>query len=245
MKRIDLNADLGEGGPDDAALMALVSSANIACGGHAGNSDTMRTAIRLAMAAGVSIGAHPGYEDREHFGRRPLDLPSEQVREMVENQLRNFHEIARADGAEVRHVKPHGALYNQADRSPDLAAAVAEAAHSVFPEAALFGPPAGCLEAAARTAGLEFVAEGFADRRYSPDGTLVPRSEADAVIEIPNEAVAQALEIARNSSVRTPNGSQISLPARTLCVHGDGPASVTLLKSLRNALEAQGFSIAR
>ena len=245
MKRIDLNADLGEGGPDDAALMALVSSANIACGGHAGNADTMRTGIRLAMAAGVSIGAHPGYEDREHFGRRPLDLPPAQVREMVENQLRSFREIARGEGADVNHVKPHGALYNQADRSPNLAAAVAEAARSVFPEAALFGPPAGCLEAAARTAGLEFVAEGFADRRYLPDGSLVPRSEPDAVIENPDEAVAQALEIARDSSVRTRNGPRICLPAKTLCVHGDGPASVDLLRSLRKALESNGFTIGR
>ncbi|MCB1132691.1 MAG: LamB/YcsF family protein, partial [Verrucomicrobiae bacterium] len=128
---------------------------------------------------------------------------------------------------------------------PDLAAAVADAAHSVFPEAALIGPPAGCLEAAARTAGLEFVAEGFADRRYLPDGSLVPRSEPDAVIENPDEAVAQALDIARESSVRTRNGPRICLPAKTLCVHGDGPASVALLRSLRKALESNGFTIGR
>lgn len=245
MKRIDLNADLGEGGPDDAGLMALVSSANIACGAHAGNPETIRSAIRLALAAGVSIGAHPGYEDREHFGRRPLDLPAERVREMVEKQLLSFREIARAEGAEVGHVKPHGALYNQADRSPGLAAAVAEASRAAFPEAALFGPPAGCLEMASRAAELGFVAEGFADRRYLPDGSLVPRSEPDAAIENPEEAVAQALDIARDSRVRARNGIWISLPARTLCVHGDGPASVALLTSLRRSLESEGFSIGR
>ena len=243
MKSIDLNADLGEGGANDAALMPLVSSANIACGGHAGDAGTMRDSIRLAMAAGVAIGAHPGYADRGSFGRRSLDLPATRVREMLDIQLDAFRAAAAEAGACVRHVKPHGALYNQADRSPPLAAAVIAAAARAFPDAVVFGPPGGCLESACAAAGIGFVAEGFADRRYRPDGALVPRVEPGAVIDDPASAAAQAMEIALHSRVRAIDGSWVSLPARTLCVHGDGAAAVSLLARLRAGLVTAGFRI--
>lgn len=245
MKHIDLNVDLGEGGANDAELLEWAGSANIACGGHAGDAETMRAAIRLARAGGGDIGAHPGYEDRDGFGRRRMDLPAADVREMVVRQLEGFREIARGEAVAVGHVKPHGALYNQADRSPELAMAVVDAVRTVFPEAAVFGPPGGCLERAARAAGLDFVAEGFADRRYEPDGALVARSEAGAVIADVAEAVAQALEIALRGRVRAVDGSWLPLPAETLCVHGDGPEAAALLRQIREALGAEGFRIGR
>jgi UPF0271 protein len=240
---IDLNADLGEGGAQDGALIALVSSANIACGGHAGDGATMRAAIRACRAAGVTVGAHPGYEDRENFGRRALDLPPADVAAQVERQLRGFAEIATSLGAHVHHVKPHGALYNQAARDPALAAVVADATARVFPGCAFYVPPAGELAAAGRHAGLRVRPEGFVDRGYASGGGLLPRGETGALIEDPAAAVAQALEIARNRRVRSAEGNFLPLPAETLCVHGDGAAALAILRAVRDALEATGFAI--
>lgn len=243
MKRIDLNADLGEGGVSDAQMLAFASSANIACGGHAGDEETMRLTIGTALAAGVSIGAHPGYEDREFFGRRPLDLPVTAVRDLMFRQLERFGTVSGGLGAPVRHVKPHGALYNQADRSAELAAVVIDAIREVFPDSRVVGPPGGCLAGACREAGVSFLAEGFSDRRYGPDGALVARSEAGAVLDDPAEAVGQALEIAVRNRVRAADGSWVSMAVDTLCVHGDGPGAPALLGRLRRALEESGFRI--
>lgn len=243
MPTIDLNADLGEGGSQDAALMTIVSSANIACGGHAGDEETMRAAIKAALAAGVAVGAHPGYEDRENFGRRPMNLPPTEVTEMVTRQLDGFTNLATESGAKVHHVKPHGALYNQANIDPTLAAAVAEAVQLILPGCGFYVPPGGALALAGKAVGLAVMAEGFVDRRYQDNGSLVPRGEPGAVIEVPACAIAQALPIAIEQRVKTLNGHWISLPAKTLCVHGDTPAAVDLLGQVRHALEQAGFTI--
>ena len=239
MRAIDLNADLGEGGSQDAELMALASSVNIACGGHAGDKETMDASVEEALEAGVAIGAHPGYEDREGFGRLPMDLEPAAVADLVSQQVGRLTEIA----AGIHHVKPHGALYNQANRDPELAAAVVEGVKRIVPDCEFYVPPGGALAAAAEAAGLAVRAEGFVDRRYQENGTLVPRGEPGAVIEDVDEAIAQALQIACKERVRTVTGTWIPLPAKTLCVHGDSPRAVELLGAVRQALEAAGFTI--
>lgn len=224
MKCIGLNADLGEGGADDAALLELVDSANIACGGHAGSEEIMRRTIALAIAAGVAAGAHPGYEDRENFGRREIQLAPESVTELVARQVGKFAEIA---GGAVHHVKPHGALYNQANRDASLAAAVVKGIQKISPDALLYALPDSALAAAGRAAGMQVRAEGFADRRYRADGSLVPRGEPAAVISDVAEAVAQARELARSGRIDT------------LCVHGDGAQALVMLRALRAAFPAE------
>jgi 5-oxoprolinase (ATP-hydrolysing) subunit A len=221
---VDLNADLGEGGAEDEALLALVTSANIACGGHAGSDEIMRRTIELALAAGVWIGAHPGYEDRENFGRREMNPSTEAVTDLVIRQVEKLARFAKDAGAELHHVKPHGALYNQANRDEVLAAAVVKGICQISPNLILYAPPIGALADAGRAAGLHVWAEGFADRRYREDGSLVPRSEPGAVISNINEAVDQAAELVRGGLIDT------------LCVHGDGAHAVEILRGIRKAL---------
>ena len=243
MPTIDLNADLGEGGSQDAELISLASSVNIACGGHVGDHNTMRAAIASAVAAGVAIGAHPGYEDREHFGRLALVLPATAVTDLVMRQVERLATLAARAGAEIHHVKPHGALYLQADRDPVLAAAVSEGVKSILPGCGFYVPPAGALAAAGEAAGLSVRAEGFLDRGYQENGRLVPRSEPGAVIENTEAAIAQALQIACKQRVKTVAGTWFPLPAQTLCIHGDSPQAVALLRAARAALESAGFAI--
>ena len=231
MRSIDLNADLGEGGTQDAALLELVSSANIACGGHAGDEETMRRSIELALACGVAIGAHPGYEDREHFGRLAMVLPLEKITDLVWRQVEALASLAGDAGARLHHVKPHGALYNQASRDPLLAAAVVAGITRVSPDLILYALPGCALAEAGRTAGLAVCAEGFADRRYRLDGSLMPRGEPGAVIKDVDAAVAQAMEIASKGRVET------------LCVHGDGVTAVAILRALRGRLGEAGLAI--
>jgi 5-oxoprolinase (ATP-hydrolysing) subunit A len=224
---VDLNADLGEGGEQDEALLGLVTSANIACGGHAGSEEMMRRSIQSAIAAGVAIGAHPGYEDRENFGRREMNLSVDEVVRLVKKQVGNLAEIARNAGAELHHVKPHGALYHQANSDEILAAAVVKGIREVSPKSILYAPPMGALADAGRAAGLVVWAEGFADRRYRADGSLVPRIEPGAVISNIPEAVDQATSLIRARSIDT------------LCVHGDGAQAVEMLRAIRMALFKQ------
>lgn len=223
MRAIDLNADLGEGGTEDAELLSLVTSCNIACGGHAGDDDIMRKTVALALASGVAIGAHPGYEDRENFGRLEMNLPLQSITDLVARQV---GKLAGFAGDHLHHVKPHGALYIQANRDASLAAAVVEGVRKISPKLMLYAPPLGALAAAGRAAGLIVRAEGFADRRYREDGSLVPRNEPGAVISDIDEAVAQALELAQSGRIET------------LCVHGDGPHAVAMLRAIRTRLHA-------
>ncbi len=229
MRPIDLNADLGEGGSDDAVLMELVTSANIACGGHAGDEETMRHTIALAVAAGVAVGAHPGYEDREHFGRRAMAFPLAQVTDLVARQVEKLSLLAAEAGALLHHVKPHGALYNQADRDDDFAAAVIAGITGVTQDAMLYALPGSRLAKAGRAAGLPVCLEGFADRRYVASGSLMPRNEPGAFISNVEEAVAQGLAHARSGKVGT------------LCVHGEGRTAVKILRKLRAGLEHAGM----
>lgn len=229
---IDLNADVGEGGAWDAELFASgISSANIACGAHAGDAATMAAACALAARHGVAAGAHPGFEDRENFGRREVVIDAEGVSRLIARQLRALAVHAAGAGPRIRHVKPHGALYHVLDREPELARAFLVAVFAEAPRAAIFGPPAGALREAAERHGVEFVAEGFIDRGYRSDGTLVPRGEAGAVLHDEAAAVAQALALADSGRVRT------------LCVHGDGPDATRLLRAAREALTRAGYRI--
>ena len=231
MREMDLNADLGEGGGEDAALLGLVSSANIACGGHAGDDETMRRTIDLALASGVAIGAHPGYEDREHFGRRAMAFPLDRVTDLVARQVEKLATHAAVAGATLHHVKPHGALYNQADRDALFAAALVAGITKITDQVMLYALPNSRLAEAGQAAGLTICQEGFADRRYLANGSLMPRNEPGAVITDVDEAIARAIELAKSGKVET------------LCVHGDGPTAVAILRVLRTSLEADGLTI--
>lgn len=241
-RRMDLNADLGEGSPHEAQVMPVVTSANVACGGHAGDEATMRASVRLAAAHGVRVGAHPGFPDREGFGRRALPCTPDEVTAFVTAQVRALQAVAAAEGVSVAHVKPHGALYNLAARDGAVAAAVVRAvvACGVPVVYGLAGESA--LLEAARAAGLEAVGEGFADRGYAPDGTLWPRGQAGDLLGA-DAAVAQGVEIAVRGAVRAVTGERVAVPARTLCLHGDGPEAAQVAGALRRALEAASVRV--
>jgi UPF0271 protein len=243
MPRIDLNCDLGEGTGHDAALMPFITSANIACGGHAGDEATMQAAVDLARRHGVAVGAHPGFVDRENFGRTEPAVWPEEVFQLVLTQTRALQRIARARGATVTHVKPHGALYNMAARNTLLAAAVAQAVYEVDPRLRLFGLAGSHSLAAARSCGLEVASEVFADRTYQPDGTLTPRARADALISDEGRVLEQALSMARDGRVRATDGTEVAVQADTVCLHGDGPNAVALATCLRAGLEAAGIEV--
>jgi UPF0271 protein len=225
---IDLNADLGEGCPNDAALMPLITSANLACGFHAGDEATARTGLELAARHGVQVGAHPSFPDREHFGRRELERSEADVMEDCLYQINWLLELARGAGIRVSYVKPHGALYNQACRDDAYARPVVEAVARCG--LALMGLPGSRMEELSRGR-CRFVAEGFADRRYLPDGSLVPRSRPDAFVEDVEEAVRQADWLLRDKGVRT------------LCVHGDNAQALAFITALRRSLESRGIAI--
>jgi UPF0271 protein len=238
VKRIDLNCDLGEGAGHDAELMPLITSANIACGAHAGDIATMRTTVALAQKHGVAIGAHPGFADREHFGRRELPIGAAEVRALVALQIESLREIAP-----VRHVKPHGALYNLAARDAGVAGAIVAAIRSIDPNLILFAPAASELARAGTAAGLRVAHEVFADRTYQGDGTLTPRSRPNALIEREGEVLAQALLMLRERRVRTVGGLEIPILADTLCLHGDGANAVAFARRLNRELRENGIEL--
>jgi UPF0271 protein len=247
-RMIDLNADVGEGcgsGPDgsDAALIALVSSANIACGGHAGDARSMRRCLADCLAHGVSAGAHPSYPDRQGFGRRALDIPPGQLHEALRQQILSLAEIAGSMGVRLGHVKPHGALYNQAAVDEGTAELVVDAVISVDPGMRLVGLPGSRLLAVARARGLGTLAEGFADRRYTGDGRLVPRSHPRALIEDPAEATAQVVDLLGGRGVWSVDGTRVSVSIETVCIHGDGVHALDFARGLRRALEAGGVRV--
>jgi 5-oxoprolinase (ATP-hydrolysing) subunit A len=243
MRGIDLNCDLGEGAGHDADLMPLITSANIACGGHTGDSESMRAAVALALRHGVAIGAHPGLEDRQFFGRRELPVTPAEVRELVRRQIRLLDEILRTCGGRIAHVKPHGALYNMAARDAALAQAVVAAVLESDPEMILVGLAGGELVAAGREKGLRVASEAFADRTYQPDGSLTPRSRTDALIADATVAEAQVLSLVREGCVRATDGTEVTIAADTICVHGDGPHAVEFVRGLRTRLAAADIAI--
>jgi UPF0271 protein len=247
--QIDLNADLGEAtgqweGSADQRLLRLVSSASIACGGHAGSPERMRRTAAEAALRGVSIGAHPGYPDREGFGRRELDLGADAIRATVAEQVATLAASAGAEGAKVRYVKPHGALYNRAARDLEAAHAVAVAIRSIDPTLAVLAPPRSALLDAARSVGLHTASEAFLDRGYDDDGTLIPRDRPGAFVHDPSDAADRALTLVRNGTVTTARGTQLSIQADSLCVHGDGARAVELVFAVRARLTQAGVLIA-
>jgi UPF0271 protein len=242
---VDLNADVGEGMAGDAELLAIVTSANIACGLHAGDADTMARTVDRCLAHGVAIGAHPSFDDREAFGRREMQVAPGDVHELVLRQIETLATIAGRAGARLRHVKAHGALYNQAAREPRLAQAVAAAVREFDRDLVLVGLAGSALVAAGEAAGLRVANEVFADRAYRSDGSLVPRSQPGALIEDAAVAVERALGMVRNGTVRSIDGAEVTIRAETLCVHGDTPGAAALAQALRDALVAAGTAVER
>lgn len=246
---IDLNADLGEGFGEsrlfaDESLLDLVSSANVACGFHAGDATTMRDTVRAAKERGVTIGAHPSYPDIPGFGRRELGLPAREIARHVEYQIRSLADVCSFWGARIGYVKPHGALYNRAAWDPKVAEAIAEAIRNTNPSLSLLGLPSSEMSRAAERAHIQFVNEAFVDRAYRKDGTLVPRSEPNAVIRDVQSAVQRAVMLVRMGSISAQDGAEVRIGAQSLCVHGDNPDSVAMLRSLRARLESAGVTIA-
>jgi UPF0271 protein len=241
--RIDLNSDLGEGAGADAEIMPLITSANIACGAHAGDEATMEAAIALALRHGVAIGAHPGYRDAANFGRVPLDIPAEALRVDIRAQLVALRTVAERAGAHVTRVKAHGALYNQGEREEGIAATIAQAVADVDPELVLVAPPGSAMARAAERAGLRVCREGFIDRAYEPDGRLRSRRLDGALITDPAAAAAQALSFVVDGGVVAQGGRFLALEVDTLCVHGDTPGAPAILRAVRAALVANGVAV--
>ena len=243
MTKIDLNADLGEGDAYDAELLQVVSSCNIACGGHAGDAASIAATMREAMKNGVSVGAHPSYPDREGFGRRSGFLSGEPLREALRSQLADFGRVANELGATITHVKPHGALYTDAVVDANLADIIADVVADMKGKPLLVGQAGTELEAAAHNRGLGFVAEAFVDRAYQPNGQLVPRSEPGAVHGDTTSIQRQAVHLARHGEVAARDGSTVSVRADTLCIHGDTPGAAAAARAVREALEKEGVDI--
>lgn len=243
MLSIDLNCDLGEGYPNDAELMRLISSANIACGGHAGDIETMRLAVSLAVENGVAIGAHPGYVDKENFGRTSQRLNASQVHILVSDQIAVLRRVCDEAGTRIRHVKPHGALYNQAAQDSELAAAIAEAVSSIDQDLIFYGLSGSVMLEAAANAGLRTAAEVFADRTYQNDGSLTPRTRSDALVSDEAQAVTQVLDMIQYKRVRTTDAVMIPIIAETVCIHGDGEHAVSFAGLIRQTLERSAIEI--
>ncbi|HJR60093.1 MAG TPA: 5-oxoprolinase subunit PxpA [Vicinamibacterales bacterium] len=246
--RVDINCDMGESFGRwelgaDAAVMPHISSANIACGGHAGDPAVMRRTLRLAKEHGVAAGAHPGFADLAGFGRREIPIAGQEAGDLVLWQLGGLEAIARSEGVRLRHVKAHGALYNMAARDAALAEAIAAAVAQFDRTLVFFGLAGSGMLDAGRRAGLDVAAEGFADRAYEPDGSLTPRSTAGAVIHDVDAVVARAVRMVRESRVTARNGADVPLRIDTICVHGDTPGAPALARALREGLQARGVRI--
>ncbi len=243
-RTIDLNADLGEGVGDDAAMLTLVSSVNVCCGLHAGGPSEMLHTLREARANGAAAGAHPGYADRVNFGRVVVPLSASEIEALVAWQVGAAQGVAALAGHRITYVKPHGALYNLAAAEPQVAAAIAGAVHGLDPRLVLLCPAASASEAAALARGLPAAAEVFADRAYRPDGTLVPRSEPGAVLHDPAEVIARTLAMLRTGTIRATDGTARPTRMDSICLHGDTPGAVALARALRTAIAAEGWRIA-
>lgn len=248
-RTIDLNSDLGESfGPwimgDDAAMLAIVTSANVACGGHASDPDTMFKTLCEARQRGVVVGAHPGYVDREGFGRRIIPMSAAEIERMAAAQIGALMGVAALAGTTVRYVKPHGALGNLAADNADVAQAIVRATKAISPNLAVLAISGTELEIVARRAGLAAYSEIFADRAYLPTGRLVPRSRADAMLHDPAEAAARLIAFLRDGLMPTVEGQPIRLAAQSICVHGDGPSAVAMARALRADLGSAGIAIA-
>jgi len=241
--QIDLNADLGEGCAFDADLMSVVTSCNIACGGHAGDDASMRTALQLAKTNQVAAGAHPSFPDRENFGRAKSDLSGAALEEALRTQVEDIKRLADTMQVTLTHLKPHGALYNMAARDAGLSASLLNVLQSVLPQASLVGPPNSELQRAATARRVNYVAEGFADRVYQADGQLRDRSKQGAMIHGSSAQAKQALSMASECKVQTFEGEILPLPVDTICVHGDTPDAFSAARAIRSSLEQLGVKL--
>lgn len=248
MKKIDLNSDLGESfgaysiGNDEEVLQ-YISSANIACGFHAGDHNVMLNTVKTAASLGVGIGAHPGFPDLAGFGRREMKLSPEEIYNLVVYQVGAIQAAAKACGTNVQHVKPHGALYNMASKDSTMAEAIAKAVHAVDPDLVLFGLAGSELVRAGERIGLRVAQEVFADRTYQPDGTLTPRSRANAMIHDVTVAVDRVIRMIQAGKVTAVDGADIDIQADTICVHGDEPEALRFVQQLRERLQAEQITI--
>ena len=248
MPKIDLNCDMGESfgrytiGADEQIISAI-TSANIACGFHAGDPTTMRKTVNLAVKHSVSIGAHPGLDDLSGFGRRNIAITPQEVYDIVVYQIGALHGFVVSEGAVLKHVKPHGALYNMAAVNRELANAVAEAVYKINPELTLYGLSGSELIREGKKLGLKTANEVFADRTYQIDGTLTPRTKANALIKDEKMAIAQVLKIVKEQKVITANGEEVPVKADTICIHGDGDRSVEFASKISKTLQEQGVSV--
>lgn len=240
---IDLNCDMGEGMPTDAEIMPYISSANIACGYHAGDKATMEQTVTLALKHQVAIGAHPGFDDKANFGRTEQQLPDNQVYDLITAQIHSLQTICRSLGATLQHVKPHGALYNMAARDPHLSTIIAQAIRDADSALCLFGLSNSWLIKAAAEMGLRTASEVFADRTYQEDGSLTPRSKPNALIENEADALAQVIQMVTKQEVTTLNGKVVPLRAETICLHGDGAHAVTFAKVVHQTLREHHLTI--
>jgi UPF0271 protein len=241
---VDLNSDLGEGAGHDEEILELVSSANIACGFHAGDPASVFASIQAAMERGVALGAHPSFPDRENFGRTDMTVPPVELYALVAYQVGAFDALAFAAGGRMNHVKAHGALYNMAARDRALADVIANVVFNLFPKRILFAPAGSHLDFAATELGLETASEVFADRNYLADGSLVPRSRDDAFVHDPVEAAERIIRMLVEGKVQAVDGNDVPVLARTVCVHGDNPQAVAFVRKLRERLEGEDVMIA-
>ena len=248
MKRIDLNCDMGEvpkaiSDGTQEALMPFLTSVNVACGGHAGDLHTMKATVEQALRWRLTVGAHPGYPDRANFGRSELNLPAEKIADSVFEQVRALSKVAADCGAEVSHVKPHGALYNQAAKNRALAQAIVDGIARWSHDVVLVGLAGSAMLGVFQEAGFRIAAEAFVDRRYETDGTLRSRGFDDALIRDPMDAAEQALSIAQQGTVLGRDGAQIAVSAETLCIHGDTPGAVQIAAAVAAALRNAGVDL--
>ncbi|MBT2484458.1 MULTISPECIES: LamB/YcsF family protein [unclassified Microbacterium] len=249
MATIDLNSDLGENVPDrivsdDESMLAIVTSANVSCGFHAGSPEGIRSTLAAAVRGGVVIGAHPGYRDYDNFGRTAMDIDSATLQAHVEYQLGALSGLAAAVGGTVAYVKPHGALYNTIARDERQAEAVVAAVRAIDPSLVLLGLAGGVVLEVAERAGLAVAAEAFADRAYLPDGQLVPRTQEGAVLHDAEAVAERMVRLADEGVIRAIDGTDVAVRAQSICVHGDSPGSVEMAAATRRMLEAAGITVA-
>lgn len=240
---IDLNCDMGEGIGTDEQIMPYISSANIACGGHAGDEIIMQKTIRLAKDFQVAVGAHPSYPDRKNFGRIEMNLSENEIYQEVYQQIELIKNIASREGVQIYHVKPHGALYNTAARNEAVSNAIANAIADVDPRLKVYGLPLSIFERVCLNKGLDFIGEGFADRTYADDATLTPRTSSDAMITDVNASIEQVINMVLKQEVKTTSGKWIKMPVKTICIHGDGKHAVSFAKAIHDNLKENKISI--
>jgi len=240
---IDLNCDMGEGAGEDEGIVPLVSSINVACGFHAGDPATIRATIRLAARHGVAVGAHPSYPDREGFGRAPMARSPEEVRDDVVYQVAAVRAFCAAEGVPLVHVKPHGALYNTAAQDPVLAAAICEAVRQVDPGLVIVCLAGSPMAGVVRSLGMRCAEEAFADRGYTPGGTLVPRGRPGALVEDPGAVAERVAAMARERRVTSVAGTPVTVAADTICLHGDTPGAAALAAAIRSRLTRDGIEV--